>query len=205
MAADTVIGIDLDNTLACYDELFHRAACDEMLIDPALPSSKEVIRNAIRLLPNGENQWTRLQAIVYGPKMPDAKLFDGIATFFQSCLAAKTRVQIVSHKTHFAALDGGSVDLRAAALEWLKVKGFFTDFGLSPSDVYFESTRAEKIARIHALRCTHFIDDLPEVFAEDSFPRETEKLLFAPHGTTSMHLDVQVFNSWRTLDHFFFS
>src|SRR5947209_7249789 len=111
----TIIGIDLDNTLACYDDIFHLAACEERLIDPLLPKSKEKIRDVIRLLPNGESQWTRLQAIVYGPRMSEARLFDGIEIFLRHCAALSVRPLIVSHKTHHAILDGGSVNLRESA------------------------------------------------------------------------------------------
>ena len=48
-----VLGIDLDNTLVCYDGLFHSTAHEEALIDPAAPKSKERIRDSIRLLPAG--------------------------------------------------------------------------------------------------------------------------------------------------------
>src|SRR3954470_4613031 len=82
---DRVIGIDLDNTLVCYDELFHAVACEEGLIESATPKSKEKIRDAIRLLPNGESKWTRLQAIVYGPSMSGAVAFAGCEQFLRHC------------------------------------------------------------------------------------------------------------------------
>jgi hypothetical protein len=199
-----VIGIDLDNTIVCYDELFHLAACEERLIEPSMPKSKEKIRDAIRLLPDGENRWTRLQAIVYGPRIAAAKLFDGIDIFLRHCAKSQIPVKIVSHKTQFATLDGRQVDLRLSAMKWLEAKGFFSDFGLSTGDVFFESTRAEKIVRICSSRCTHFIDDLAEVFAESAFPQETGKLLFAPHGAAFTDSGAQLFKSWREIDRFFF-
>ena len=51
------------------------------------------------------------------------------------------------------------------------------------SNVYFESTRAEKIERIIALSCTHFIDDLEEVFDDPAFPSNVERLLLSPAGS----------------------
>ena len=51
---------------------------------------------------------------------------------------------------------------------------------VSPSaNVYFESTRAEKLARIAALALTHFIDDLEEVLSDPDFPPDVERILFA--------------------------
>ena len=207
MSSDRLlIGVDLDNTLVCYDELFHRAAQQEGLIELAAPRSKERIRNSIRLLPNGENKWTRLQAIVYGPRMCDATAFAGSQDFLRHCVQRGIKTLIISHKTRFATLDGKQVDLRESALAWMKEKRFFEPdgAGLSTEDVYFESTRLEKIARIRELGCTHFIDDLIEVFSEGSFPAETAKLLFAPHGANPKAHGIKAFSSWRELDEFFF-
>jgi hypothetical protein len=201
-----LIGIDLDNTLVCYDELFHREAHREGLIDLSAPRNKERIRDATRLLPQGESKWTRLQAIVYGPRMSGATAFDGSESFLRRCSKLGTKAVIVSHKTHFATLDGKPVDLRESSLAWMRSKKFFDADGgrLSPDDVFFESTRREKIERIQALGCTHFIDDLAEVFAESSFPREVAKLLFAPHGANAGSAEIIVFRAWRDLEEFFF-
>jgi hypothetical protein len=202
-----LIGVDLDNTLACYDGLFHRAGLEEGLISEATPASKEQIRDSIRLLPDGEQLWTRLQAIVYGPRMNQATLFKGAADFLKSCTANQVRAVIVSHKTRTARLDGKDVDLRASALGWMKQSGFFSELGLQPADVFFESTRAEKIERIRTLGCTHFIDDLTEVFGEESFPKKIRKFLFAPHsplGTNSVLADVHPCRSWTELHSLFF-
>jgi len=68
--------------------------------------------------------------------------------------------------------------------------------GVQQDDVFFESTRAEKIGRIRTLGCTHFIDDLTEVFAEESFPKEIRKFLFVPHGATFTLADVHPCGSW---------
>jgi hypothetical protein len=201
-----LIGIDLDNTLVCYDELFHWEAHREGLIELSAPRSKERMRDAIRLLPQGESKWTRLQAIVYGPRMYGATAFDGSESFLRHCSEQGTKAVIVSHKSHFAALDGKPVDLRESALAWMRSKKFFDadGGGLSPDDIFFESTRREKIERIRVLGCTHFIDDLAEVFAETSFPREVARLLFAPHGANATSEEIKVFRTWRDLDEFFF-
>ncbi len=201
-----VIGIDLDNTLVCYDRLFHLAAREEGLIEPSVPGNKEQVKQAIRLLPDGERLWMRLQVIVYGPRIQAATLFDGADDFLRRCARSRIPLKIVSHKTHFALLDGRRVDLRQSALEMLEAKGLFSKLGLSRDDVFFESTRAEKIQRIGDLRCTHFIDDLAQVFTRDDFPRETRKLLFSPHGAplTGSGAPPLTFASWRELDRFFF-
>ena len=45
-------------------------------------------------------------------------------------------------------------------------------------DVYFSETREGKVRKISELGCTHFIDDLKEVFQEPKFPRGVKKILF---------------------------
>ena len=206
LATKCVIGVDLDNTLVCYDELFHFAAHQEGLIEWSAPKGKERIRDAIRLLPQGESKWTRLQAVVYGPRMSDAAAFEGSEIFLRHCSEQGTKAVIVSHKTHFVTLDGKQIDLRDSALTWMKARKFFDadGCGVSLNNVFFESTRSEKIERIRTLGCTHFIDDLAEVFAESSFPRDVAKLLFAPHGANAGSQEIKVFRTWRDLDEFFF-
>ena len=58
-------------------------------------------------------------------------------------------------------------------------QGFFGEegFGLDPAQVFFEANRAEKLARIAALDCTHFIDDLEEVLLAPEFPKGVKRYL----------------------------
>jgi len=46
--------------------------------------------------------------------------------------------------------------------------------------VFLEETRDRKLARIAALGCTHFIDDLPEVLGAAGFPAAVDRILFDP-------------------------
>ena len=198
------IGVDLDNTIVSYDLLFHQLALEQDLVPREFPQQKEALRDAIRLRPGGNAVWTRLQALAYGPRMPLATAFPGVIRFFECCQRAGYRMQIVSHKTETASLDGRLVFLRQTALEWLESKGFLSTLGLSKTDIFFESTRQEKVARISALGCTHFIDDLPEVFAEPHFPRQTQRFLFSPHPRGEPPIGLRVAESWEDLVRHFF-
>jgi hypothetical protein len=193
------IGVDLDNTIVSYDALFHRLALEQELVGRDVPPQKEAIRDAIRLRVNGNAAWTRLQALAYGLRMGEAVAFQGVVSFFEYCARAGHRIRIVSHKTETAPLDGGRVSLRSAALEWLERQGFFSELGLAREDVFFESTRQEKVARIGILGCSHFIDDLPEVFEEPDFPRSTEGFLFSPFPRPVLPPGVRVAESWEQL------
>jgi hypothetical protein len=178
-----IIGLDFDNTIVTYDGLFHRLALECRLIGDDSISSKRGIRDAVRQRPDGERDWQRLQADAYGPRMAEAIMTPGVAAFLTACRTRQLPVHIISHRTERASLDSTGTNLRDAAFEWMAAHRFFepTGFGLDPSRVCFEATRAAKVARIGKVGCTHFVDDLEEVFAEPAFPREVTRVLFTPH------------------------
>lgn len=200
------IGIDFDNTIVSYDDVIYKKALSLKLIDKNIKKNKKNIRDDIRRLLNGEIEWQKLQAFVYGEGMKQAKLIEGVKEFFQACHQAKIPVYIISHKTRYASMDKG-VDLHLAAQEWMRQNGFFEagGFGLSSAQVFFESTRGEKISRIERLRCTHVIDDLEETFLEANFPKKVQKILYAPHKEKSDLTGVRTFFSWKDIYAYFFS
>jgi len=197
-AVSTIIGLDFDNTLADYDRVLHREARRLGLIESGVAPSKREIRDAIRLRPEGEPQWQRLQALVYGPLMGEAELIAGVVDFLKACRSRKIAVNIVSHKSRFYPLDATRTDHREAALAWMERRGFFAECGLSRDRVHFEDTRAEKVRRIESLACTHFVDDLEETFHEPGFPDKTRKFLFAPRGAAPTE-GVTVCRDWRQI------
>jgi hypothetical protein len=175
-----VIGVDFDNTLICYDQAFHQVALAEGLIPAGTPAAKREVRDAVRLGPSGEPGWQRLQSQVYGPRIRQSRPAAGAREFLDRCARERVPVFIISHKTEFATLDPGTTSLRRAALDWLEGEGFFTGAGLGPGSVRFGATRAEKLDHIRQTRCTHFIDDLEEVFREPAFPAGVQGILYAP-------------------------
>lgn len=177
------IGIDLDNTIIGYDRLFHEMALTHGLIPTTFVGSKREIRDHIRKMPEGDFGWQRLQAIVYGPAIGGATPADGALEFIRHARKHGAELTIVSHKTAWANMGTTSVNLRDAAREWLRGNGFVGDDSVPEGNLYFETTRSEKIARIRSLRCTHFIDDLEEVFNDESFPVGVERMLLAGAST----------------------
>lgn len=202
-----VIGVDFDNTIVSYDDLMHRLAVEKGWISPEISKSKKQIRDSIRQLPDGEIEWQRLQALAYGSQMPAAQLIEGVSAFFKLCRQQGIKTYIVSHKTEYANYDETRTNLRDAALGWMKKNNFFTEegLGLSEQQVYFESTRVEKIERIKQLGCTDFIDDLEETFLEESFPESIHKILYAPHRQYSGKVPVQLVSQWQEIHEYFFS
>ena len=182
-----VLGVDFDNTLVSYDELFASLARERGL---ATATGKKAIRDQIRELPNGEIEWQKLQGIAYGPRLAEARLIEGVPEFFAACRQREIPIHIISHKTEFAGYDDTRTNLRQAALAWLKAQDLPT--------AQFGSTRAEKIAAIRKLGCTTFVDDLEETFLEPEFPAHVEKILFAPHGHAPRP-GVQICRSWQEI------
>ena len=200
------IGVDFDNTIVSYDALMHRAALDRGLITDGPDRTKRAVRDRIRRLPDGEIEWQKLQALAYGPRMREAQPVDGADAFLRRCRRAGIRVFIVSHKTEYAGYDDTRTNLRTAALEWMTAHRFFERDGLDlvPGDVYFESTRGAKIARIGSIGCSYFIDDLEEVFLEPSFPPQVQKILYAPDMALVCTHCATVMPTWQALGDYLF-
>jgi len=201
-----VIGVDFDNTIVTYDDLLFACAVQRGLIPPAAQKSKKNVRDQVRLLPGGEIEWQKLQALVYGPRIGDARLSEGVRTFFGLCKVNGAKVYIVSHKTELASYDETRTNLRTAALGWMVTNKFFQTegLGLSREDVFFCATRQEKIQLIEQLGCTHFIDDLEETFLEETFPPNVEKTLYAPHRQGVVLPGVRVVSTWREISEYLF-
>lgn len=180
MSAGLRIGLDFDNTIITYDDVFLAMARERGLVGANFRGRKQAIRDAIRLLPDGELSWQKLQGQVYGRGLAQAGMFKGVDRFLLRCRDENVPVMIVSHKTEFGHYDPERLNLRDAAREWMTKHRFFSDagYGIAPDDVYFERTRQDKVARIAQLGCTHFIDDLEEVLSDPEFPSSVERILF---------------------------
>lgn len=176
-----LLGIDFDNTIVCYDALFHRVALEGGWIPADLPVNKTEVRNHLRAA-GREPIWTEMQGRVYGARMAEASPYPGVKAFFLACRHAGIPVCIVSHKTRTPFL-GEPHDLHDAALRWLAQEGFFdpSGIGLTRDRVFFELTKQAKLERIGACACSHFVDDLPEFLGEAGFPPGVERILFDPN------------------------
>ncbi|MBT5037289.1 MAG: hypothetical protein HOM52_02155 [Rhodospirillaceae bacterium] len=192
--------MDFDNTIISYDRLIRATAMRMGLIDAAVPASKKAMRDTIRLLPDGENSWQKIQAEIYGPGIDGADLIEGVVDFLSRCRGRAIPLHVISHKTEYANFDSTKTNLRQAALGWMERRGLFepSGGGLDRWQVNFAATRSEKIARIKALKCSHFIDDLVEVFDDSEFPEGVEKLLF-DQSTGQSNLAAGTFASWHDI------
>ena len=199
-----VIGVDFDNTIVCYDPLFHRVAVERGLIPASLPARKNDVRDFLRAQQR-EEEWTQLQGYVYGARMGEAQPFPGVLEFFTRCVHKRITVHIISHKTRTAVV-GPAYDLQRTAQEWLATQGFLDPHrtGLSTAHVHFGETRQEKILHIREAGCTHFIDDLEETFREPGFPHHVVQILFGQHEPPHGLPGVAALADWAQVSRYVF-
>jgi hypothetical protein len=174
------IGIDFDNTIICYDEVFAAAARRRGLVPDQWSGRKRELRDYLRARPGGELAWQGLQGWVYGNGITEAAIFPGMSDFLTACRRAGAEVYVVSHKTQYGHQDPHRTDLRMAARNWMQGAGLVgsADTALSLDRVYFEDTIAAKVDRLASLDLDVFIDDLVDVFEQPHFPRRTRAILF---------------------------
>ncbi len=169
-----ILGFDFDNTIIRYDALFHRVAREEGLIDASIPVNKNAVRDHLRSAGN-EEAWTQMQGTVYGARMQEAQAFPGAIETLRALRDAGHTLYIISHKTRYPYL-GERHDLHASARSWIEAHLH----GVLPSEhVLFHEKKEEKIARIGALGCAAFVDDLPEILLHAAFPAGVTRYLFA--------------------------
>ena len=194
----TLLGLDFDNTLVRYDKLFHQLALEKSLIEESLPADKTAIRNYLRSQGQDE-QFTLLQGEVYGLRILDAEPAEGMLNALGELHQRGIPMVLVSHKTQ-TPYKGPSYDLHQAAWSWLEKQGFFAPDGLgwSRDQVFFEESKQAKVARIEALCCTHYVDDLPEIL--EMIPNNIQAILYDPkqtHTNYDGHRHIQ----WETISH----
>ncbi len=194
------IGLDFDNTIVSYDVLFYQVALEQGLITPNIHVNKVAVRDHLRSV-DKEAIWTEMQGYVYGARMKEAQAFPGLFEVLPTLLEMGHDLFIVSHKTKHPFI-GEKYDLHAAASGWISENLQRPGNLLIPRDqVFFEITKAEKIARIAELQCQIFIDDLPEILMADTFPNSTKRLLFDPENqhSESVPQSIKRVRGWKEI------
>jgi len=204
------IGIDLDNTILKYDEVFHSLALAELWIDRDCLCDKDSIKKGLaknaESTDKSESRWQQLQAWAYGKHIRKALVFEGFFNFTKQARLRGDELFIVSHKTEFSNYDP-SVHLRRSALGTLDQRGFFKPvneggLGFCRRDVFFTSSLDEKIKKIRELDLTHVVDDLPKVILHLDFPQKTKGILFVP-GLEKGPEGTLAFQAWSDVGEFF--
>jgi hypothetical protein len=173
------LGLDFDNTIACYDAAIAVLADELLDLPPNVPRTKLGVRDHLRRT-DREQAWTAFQGELYGPGMRYAEPFNGAIETMLRLVEAGLQLVVVSHRSR-RPYAGETYDLHAAARSWVSERlqnvGLFTG---DDGSVMFLETRKEKVARIAELGCHAFLDDLPEVLDAPGFPASTKGILFDP-------------------------
>mgnify|MGYP000039606135 FL=1 len=199
------IGIDIDNTIICYDHVFAAVANSRGFCVQSSASKTEVKKWFHER--DMHQAFTHLQGEVYGKFIDLANLFDGVLAFIEFAKKSGCNLFLVSHKTRYP-LVGEKVDLHKSARNFLIDKNVISKsgvVGVPPNNVFFESTLNRKINRISTLNLDFFIDDLLQVFEHLNFPKTTNFVHFSrdlvknvPNGKVS------TFQNWKEILPFLF-
>ena len=190
------IGIDFDNTIVFYDNLFHKIALEKKLLSVDFPKSKILIRNFLRKN-NKDELFTMIQAEVYGKRILEASPAPNVNLVIKQVINLVWDVFIISHKSLYP-YKGPKYDLHKSAMLWLDKNKFFEDdnVGISRDKVYFNVTKEEKINKIDTLGCDYFIDDLPEILS--LINKNTIKILYNPENNYKYD-EYIILNKWKNL------
>jgi hypothetical protein len=197
------IGIDFDNTIACYDGVFHAAAVERGLISEDISRDKNSVRDFLNSS-GRKDVFTELQGYVYGSRMDLVACYPGVRDFITAAVLKNYEIFIISHKTRHPIL-GPRHDMHAAARAFLIDRRIVGDDGVHAEKVFFELTKEDKLARATQLRVDVFIDDLPEILAMTGWSKHVRAILFEPDGHTCSEFwkgpNRECYSSWAAISH----
>ena len=189
------IGIDLDNTIVCYDHIFYKEAAKYGLIPEFLSPQKNLIRQYVKEN-SGEEKWIFLQSIVYGQRADDARPYPGAVEFISQTVK-NFDIHIISHKTN-STIHNTTLDMVKSAKLWLD-RHQITNI-LPMQAIHFENTRRNKVLKIKKVKCDVFIDDLLDIFLHHNFPDKTQKILFDPSKFYRSNSNINTVSSWAQIN-----
>lgn len=194
-----IIGIDFDNTIIDYNNLFYTAGLSLGVLPGDVDCPKKSIRKYL-IREGREQDWIKIQGLVYGKYIRNAKVMEGFSSFSDLCYNNSWKIFIISHKTR-GSIAGENFDLHTPALYWLENNGIYgTDIFGAVRGVFFESTRSEKIRRINQLNCDIMIDDLAEVLLHPDLSKEIIKILYDPAKRSTPNTEYFIVNKWDQIN-----
>ena len=195
------IGIDFDNTIVVYGNVFYNYAIKIFNMPKKISKNKASIRNYFWNYSGGKEDWIKLQGLVYGSKMLEASCAPGVKHFLTFCNNNNISVSIISHKTKYPK-KGEKINLHNCAFDWMNTNGFFQskEIGLNKKNIFFENLRKKKLERIYKQNCSIFIDDLPEIFTDPYFPKRILKVLYDPAEIHSINNDIISCSNWKQIE-----
>ncbi len=187
-----LLGLDFDNTIVKYDELFNKLAIEKGLISNEVAKTKIQIRDHLRSM-GKDQEFTLLQGEVYGKRILEAKPAKHVLETLSALSALNVSMTIVSHKSKIP-YKGPKYDLHKSAWNWLEKYKILSKKGvnLGRNKIHFEETKEKKIKKIIELGCTHYIDDLEEILT--LLPETIAKIHYTKEGCKSNHKQMTDWN-----------
>lgn len=172
-----LIGIDLDNTIINYENVFKSLL--EKKDKNKKNNYKDILKKKLQSI--SLKKWTKTQGEIYGKHINRAKLSNHFLKFLKFINNYDNiKIVIVSHKTKHPIV-GKKYNLHKSAINFLNKKIKFFKFKIN-KNIFFEKTLDKKLNRIRILDCDLFIDDLGKVLNHKNFPEFTEKVYFGENN-----------------------
>lgn len=197
-----IIGIDFDNTIINYENIFGELAIEKEIVPQNLAKDKNSVKDYL-INRNNEDEWTILQGEVYGGEILRASFYPGVLDALNFFKKNNHKIYIISHRTKYP-YKGKKIDLHSAARNFLhKNKFFVTDGGfVEQVNTYFETSIEKKIQRIIESNCDIFIDDLKKVLM--LLPENIKKVHFCPNAVKGLSSSpFKQLRSWSDSQSFF--
>ena len=194
------VGIDIDNTIICYDKAFASLAKKTGFDVPPSASKQEV--KAWFHQHGLHEEFTILQGQIYGKFISMAHIFEGVPHFIADAIRQRHQLFLVSHKTKYP-IKGDQVDLHEAAINFLSQQNIVCDQkpNAIPFDhVYFEQTLESKVQKIADLNLDFFIDDLLVVLTHEKFPETSRPIWFSSETACNNNPQIQRCKSWVSIN-----
>ena len=192
-----IIGIDFDNTIINYDDVFGRVALEKRIIHDTKLKNKNDVKEYL-IATGHEDDWTKLQGIVYGSRIMEAQPYDGFLDILKVLITAGHNLKIISHKTKYPFI-GERVDLRKAAMKWLKANEIVGEENnkIPETDVFFCGTIKQKVETLEDQKCEVFVDDLVKVL--ELIDPTVNRILFNSDLTANESKKFNVLSDWNCI------
>lgn len=190
------IGIDFDNTLISYDEVFRKAAREKGCPITTGASSKTQLKKFLQSKKSGNLIWSRLQGEIYGERIPEAALSPGALEFIKAAITGGSTIHIISHKTSYASI-GEPIDLHQKAKQFIaeRILAKLPSGDQGSLHCHFCPTLDEKWRTIQAMNCCWFVDDLDWFLRDERFPKSTRRIHFRPPNRPPSEFELET-NDW---------
>lgn len=175
------IGLDFDNTIVSYENVFLSYSKERNWTLPnKFSSAKSFVKEKIQNSPGGNLEWSALQGEIYGNRIIDAKPTVDLINTMQKLSEMGYQFKVISHKSLFPIV-GDIINLHEVALQFLQDMNILGNakINLTSDDCFFELTEEDKLSRIHSENCNYFIDDLQSIIENPNFPSSCIGILYS--------------------------